>query len=179
MWILPAHPLLWCLLFGWPTMSSCPPPIMTRSPSQPLQLGNGFPGRSSGKGPTCQHKRHNRRRFGPRSGRPPGGGHSNPLQYSWLENPVDRGALRATIRGVTQSQTQLKRLSTQQVCTHLEKAMWHSYMKKEFAFLVKEENVTVTHFSFSSFLESCVMPGATAALSSCDDKERLRELQRY
>ena len=28
----------------------------------------------------------------PGSGRPPGGGHSNPLQYSCLENPMDRGA---------------------------------------------------------------------------------------
>ena len=28
----------------------------------------------------------------PGSGRPPGGGHGNPLQYSCLENPVDRGA---------------------------------------------------------------------------------------
>ena len=26
------------------------------------------------------------------SGRSPGGGHDNPLQYSWLENPIDRGA---------------------------------------------------------------------------------------
>ena len=33
----------------------------------------------------------------PRSGRPPGGGHGNPLQYSYLENPMDRGAWRATV----------------------------------------------------------------------------------
>ena len=33
----------------------------------------------------------------PGSGRSPGGGHGNPLQYSFLENPVDRGAWRATI----------------------------------------------------------------------------------
>ena len=32
----------------------------------------------------------------PGSGRSPGGGHGNPLQHSWLENPVDRGAWRAT-----------------------------------------------------------------------------------
>jgi len=30
------------------------------------------------------------------SGRSPGGGHGNPLQYSYLENPMDRGAWRAT-----------------------------------------------------------------------------------
>ena len=33
----------------------------------------------------------------PGSGRSPGGGHGNPLQYSYLENPMDRGAWRATV----------------------------------------------------------------------------------
>ena len=46
----------------------------------------------------------------PRSGRSPGGGRGNPLQYSGLENPVDRGAWWAAVHGVTKSQTQLKRL---------------------------------------------------------------------
>ena len=46
------------------------------------------------------------------SGRSPEEGHGNPLQYSCLENPMDRGAWRATVHGVTQSQTRLKRLST-------------------------------------------------------------------
>ena len=32
-----------------------------------------------------------------------GGGHGNPLQYSCLENPMDRGAWRATVHGVTNS----------------------------------------------------------------------------
>ena len=32
----------------------------------------------------------------PGSGRSPGGGHANPLQHSWLENPIDRGAWQAT-----------------------------------------------------------------------------------
>ena len=44
-----------------------------------------------------------------------GGGHSNPLQYSCLENSMDRGAWRATVHRVTKSQTQLKQLSTQYV----------------------------------------------------------------
>ena len=38
------------------------------------------------------------------SGRFPGGGHSNPLQYSCLENPMDRGAWQATVHVVTKSQ---------------------------------------------------------------------------
>ena len=40
-----------------------------------------------------------------------GGGHGNSFQYSCLENPMDRGAWRATVHGVTKSQTWLKRLS--------------------------------------------------------------------
>ena len=41
------------------------------------------------------------------SGRYPGGGHDNPLQYSCLENSMDKGAWEATIQGVTKSQTKL------------------------------------------------------------------------
>ena len=41
------------------------------------------------------------------SGRSPGRGSGNPLQYSCLENPTDRGAWRATIHGVAKSRTQL------------------------------------------------------------------------
>ena len=37
----------------------------------------------------------------PESGRSPGGGNGNPLQYSWLGNPMDKGALWATAHGVT------------------------------------------------------------------------------
>ena len=45
--------------------------------------------------------------------RSPGGGNGNALQYSCLENPIDRGAWQATVHGVQESQMQLKRLSTQ------------------------------------------------------------------
>ena len=44
-------------------------------------------------------------------GRSPGGGHGNPLQYSCLENPMDRGAWQATVHGVAKSQTQLSELA--------------------------------------------------------------------
>ena len=44
----------------------------------------------------------------PGSGRSPGEGNGNPLQYSCLENPMDRGARQAIVHGVTKSQTRLK-----------------------------------------------------------------------
>ena len=43
----------------------------------------------------------------PRSGRSPGGGNGNPLQYSFLENSMDRGAWQATVHGLAKSQIQL------------------------------------------------------------------------
>ena len=48
----------------------------------------------------------------PESGRYPWRGHGNPLHYSCLENPMNRGAGRATVHGVTRSWTRLKQLST-------------------------------------------------------------------
>ena len=85
--------------------------------NQNLKFGNhwshhwGFPGGTGGKEPTCQCRRHKRHRFHPWVGKIPGGGHGNPLQYSCLDNPMDRGAWRATVHGVTKSLTQLKQLS--------------------------------------------------------------------
>ena len=54
-------------------------------------------------------------------GRSPGGGHGNSLQYSYLENPMDSGAWRATIHGVTKRWTRLKKLSTAHIHTHTER----------------------------------------------------------
>ena len=47
----------------------------------------------------------------PGSGRSSGGGHGNPLHYSWLENPIDRGAWQATVHSFAKSWTQLKWLN--------------------------------------------------------------------
>ena len=47
----------------------------------------------------------------PGSGRSYGGEHRNPLQYSCLENPMDRGVWQAAVHGVTKSQTRLRQLS--------------------------------------------------------------------
>ena len=42
------------------------------------------------------------------TGRSPGGGHGNPLQYSCLENPMDKGAWQATVHRVANNWMQLK-----------------------------------------------------------------------
>ena len=43
----------------------------------------------------------------PGSGGPPGEGNGNPLQYSCLENPMDRGAGRARVHGVTEGSSRI------------------------------------------------------------------------
>ena len=64
----------------------------------------GFSGGSDGKESAC-----NAGDLGsiPGLGRPPGGGHGKPLQYSCLENPMDRGAWRATVHVIEKSWTWL------------------------------------------------------------------------
>ena len=57
----------------------------------------GFPCSSDGKESACNAGDLD---FIPGSGRSPGEGNGNPLQYSCLENPMDRGAWRATVHGV-------------------------------------------------------------------------------
>ena len=70
----------------------------------PLLLEKGFLGGSDGKESAC-----NSGDLGsiPRSGRSPGEGNGNPLQYSCLKNSMDRGIWWATVLGVINSQTQL------------------------------------------------------------------------
>ena len=72
----------------------------------------GFPGGTSGKESICQSRRHKRPGLDPPAGKISGGGHGNPLQYSCLAYPMDREAWWATVHRFTQSQTQLKWLST-------------------------------------------------------------------
>ena len=66
------------------------------------RLVHSFPGGSEGKASAC-----NAGDPGsiPGLGRSPGEGKGNPLQYSCLENPMDRGAWQATVHGVTKSRT--------------------------------------------------------------------------
>ena len=52
-------------------------------------------------------------------GRPPGEGNGNPLQYSCLENAMDRGTWQATVHWVEKSQKRLNQLSTHAVIHYL------------------------------------------------------------
>ena len=76
--------------------------------------GVGFPGGSEVKASAC-----NAGDSGsiPGSGRSPGEGNGNPLQYSCLENSIDRGTWWATVHGVTKSQTQLSDSACMHACT--------------------------------------------------------------
>ena len=55
----------------------------------------------------------------PGLGRSPGGGNGNPIQYSCLGNPMDRGAWRATVHGVTKESDMTEQLSTQDICINI------------------------------------------------------------
>ena len=71
-------------------------------------------GGARGKEPTCQCRGPQRSDPGliPGWERSPGGGHGNPLRYSYGKDPVDRGVWPATVHRVAKSRTQLKQLST-------------------------------------------------------------------
>ena len=72
----------------------------------------GFPDGSVGKESTCNAGDSGDMGSFPGLRRSSGGGHGNPLQYSCLKNPMDRGAWRATVRGVN------KELNTTEVFEH-------------------------------------------------------------
>ena len=70
----------------------------------------GFPGGASGKEPTCNAGDIRDTGLIPELRRSPGGRHGNPLQYSCLQNPMDR-AWRATVHGDAKSRTRVKQFS--------------------------------------------------------------------
>ena len=75
---------------------------------------NGLPQWPSGKEPACNEGDIRDVSSVPRLGRSPGGGHGNSLQYSFLENPMDRGAWRATFQGVIKESERTKVTQQQQ-----------------------------------------------------------------
>ena len=128
----------------------CPAPML---PDVFLILGvlivmSGFPDGSDSKESTCStgdlHSI-------PGSRRSPREGNGNSLQYSCLENPMDRGAWWATVHGVTQSQTWLKQLSMYAwaptrvpgaPCWSAQKNLWIISRNKDHRFLEMPVNIS-------------------------------------
>ena len=73
----------------------------------------------------------------PGSGRSPGEGNGNPLQYSCLENSMDRGAWQATVHGIAKSRTQL---STMRARAHTGWMDLEDIMLSEISWSQKDES---------------------------------------
>ena len=69
------------------------------------RFGWGFPQWLSSKESVCNARDSRDLGLISGSGRSPGGRQGNPLQYSWLENPMDREAWKATVHRVAESDT--------------------------------------------------------------------------
>ena len=80
-----------------------------------------------------------------RSGRSPGQGHGNPLQYSCLENPTDRGAWWVTVHRVAKSWTRLKQLGLH-ACTYF---ILHLFPENS------EEALNLNKLQFVKFWKAC------------------------
>ena len=79
----------------------------------------------------------------------PRGRHGNPLQYSRLENSMDRGAWRATVDGVAKNQTWLEQLSTQiHRCTYAQNLQWAEIAWRIYFRLFNIEFKVLFHLDF-------------------------------
>ena len=82
----------------------------------------------------------------PGFGRSPGGKNGDPLQYSCLGNPIDRGAWWATVHGVTNSQTRFSNWAHSQALSRLQTYL-ETYLKNDRMILIhlqgKPFNITV------------------------------------
>ena len=100
--------LSWCVQAFFGDISGLAPDHCTKA-----NITTGFPGGASGKEPTRQCRLDVRHASSiPESGRSPGEGNGTPLQYSCLENPMDRRAGQPTVTRAAQSRIRLKRLSS-------------------------------------------------------------------
>ena len=79
----------------------------------------GFPGGSVGKNPPASVGDSGKTGSVLESGRSPGEGNKNPLQYSCLGSHMDRGAWRATVPGIAKSRTQLSSQAHMQYLKYL------------------------------------------------------------
>ena len=94
----------------------------------PIRVPWGFPDGSDSKESAC-----NERDLGliPGSGRSPGKGNGNPLQYSCLENPMNRGAWWTTVHGVAKSRTRLSNWVHMHTHTHTRARPWGAQRKSQ------------------------------------------------
>ena len=106
----------------------------------------GLPQWLSGKESACSAGASGDARSVSGSGRSAGGGHGNPLQYSFLENPTDRGAWWTTVHWVAKSQTRLKQLSMCVLSISKKQGWWNSH--------ILPWSITVS-VQFSSATQSC------------------------
>ena len=83
----------------------------------------------------------------PGLGRSPGGGHGNPRQYSCLENPMDRGAWRATVHRISKSQTRKLQVRSLHACNL---ARMQESPRTIHPFLYRSWEVTWGHKDFTS-----------------------------
>ena len=99
--------VLFCVDF---VLSRISPSFSVTSLAAPAEskysIPRGFPGGAGGKEPTANAEDTRDVGLNPESARSPGKGNHYPIQYSCLENPMDRGAWWATVHGVAKSWTQ-------------------------------------------------------------------------
>ena len=125
-----------------------------------------FQNGTSGKEPTCQCRRLRDAGSIPGSGRCPGGRHGNPLQHSYLENPMDRGAWQATVHKVAKSYIWLKQLNVhacilavRNFCVKIyaikliaygERCQIHD-LRRRFSFRTRDQTWSLKSFSIAEF----------------------------
>ena len=85
----------------------CDVPSLLRAHLDISRVSRDFSGGSGGKESACNAGATGDTNLIPGSGRSPGEGNGNPLQYSCLENPMQRGTCPATVHRVLKSWTRL------------------------------------------------------------------------
>ena len=130
------------------------------------RLHLGFPGSTDGKESPC-----NARDLDsiPGFGRSPRGGHGNPLQYSCLENTMDRGAWQSTAHGFQKSRTRLSR--TRKICFLYMTLRNHTNILKLLAFfffhILNDISRPVSPFSSTGHFTSQSLCLLISHLNSC------------
>ena len=160
----------WC-----PNMQPIQTQLLMSDFCLPIRVPWGFPDGSDSKESAC-----NERDPGliPGSGRSPGKGNGNPLQYSCLENPMNRGAWWTTVHGVAKSRTRLSNWVRTHTHTHIHihthiytcQALRGSKKEPSWNFTSNEEQIKSIHWNNCWLRQSCLGHAAlalTQALSPC------------